>query len=134
MFKKYCADKSIQIAKELFPNDYKNRKKYRTFHYAFGFIGRKLVGIGINQPNIPDAKALYFGRRFNVDQFIKFPFKHAEISLISRLWGKHHIDGDLSIYVVRLNSFGDEQLSKPCPHCQAVLDALGIDDVYWTPF
>ena len=134
MIKQYCIDKSLEIAKQLFPHDYAKSGKYRTYHYAFGFIGKKLVGIGLNQPNKPNAKALYFGKRFNVEQFKEHSYLHAEISLISKLWGKHHIDGDLSIYVVRLNRFGQQQDSKPCKHCQLVLDALGITDVYWTPF
>ena len=134
MIKQYCVDKSLEIAHKLFPQDYSHRAKYRTYHYAFGFIGRKLVGIGLNQPNKPNAKALYFGKRFNVEQFKEFSYLHAEIALLSKLWGKIHINEDLSIYLVRLNKFGQQQNSKPCRNCQEIFDALSITDVYWTPF
>lgn len=134
MIRKYCINKSIEIAYKLFPQDYSSRKKYRTYHYAFGYIGKRLVGIGLNQPHKLDAKALYFGKRFNVEQFKKHSYLHAEISLLSKLWGKIYIDEDLSIYLVRLNKFGEQQNSKPCKHCQLILNALNIVDVYWTPF
>lgn len=132
--RKYCVEKSLKIAKELFPQDYCRRKKYRTFHYAFGFIGKELVGIGLNQPDIPNAKALYFGKRFGVEQFKKYSYLHAEIALLSKFWGKFHIDENLSIYLVRLNKNGEEQNSKPCKSCQTVLNALGVSEVFWTPF
>ena len=134
MIKRYCVDKSLKIAKQLFPQHYLLRNKYRTYHYAFGFIGKELVGIGLNQPHKPNAKALYFGKRFNVEQFKEFSFLHAEIALLSKLWGKIHIDEDLSIYLVRLNKFGEQQNSKPCRHCQEILNALNITDIFWTPF
>ena len=132
--RKYCRDKSLRLASSLFPIDYGTRMRYRTFHYAFGFMGKRLVGIGSNRPDRPSAKALYFGKRFNIDQFKNYPHLHAEIDLLSRLWGKYHIDGDLSIYLIRLNKFGKQQNSKPCGACQEILDALGVYQVFWTPF
>lgn len=134
MIKQYCVKKSLEIAQQLFPQDYLNRKKYRVYHYSFGFIGRKLVGIGFNRPEMPNAKALYFGKRFGVEQFKEFSYLHSEIDLISRLWGKLHVDGDLAIYSVRLNKFGVQQNSKPCKNCQLILDALGITEIFWSPF
>lgn len=134
MIKQYCIDKSLEIAKQLFPQDYKNRKKYRVYHYSFGFIGRKLIGIGYNRPDTPNAKALYFGKRFGVDQFKQYSYLHSEIDLISRLWGKIRIDDDLAIYNVRFNKFGQQQNSKPCKNCQIILDALNVTEIYWSPF
>ena len=132
--KKYCRDKSLTLAKTFLPIDYKTRKKYRTFHYAFGYIGKRLVGIGSNSPEKTNAKALYFGKRYNINQFKNYPHLHAEIDLIARLWGRYYIDNNLSIYLIRLNKFGKQQNSKPCNACQEVLNALGISEVYWTPF
>ena len=132
--KKYCQEKSLKLAQKLFPISYKTRQRYRTYHYAFGYIGKKLIGIGSNIPERPNAKALYFGKRFNIEQFKDYPHLHAEIDLLARLWGRYHIDGDLSIYLVRLNRFGEQQNSKPCSACQEVLDALGISEIFWTPF
>lgn len=134
MIREYCINKSLEISHQLFPKNYNKRNKYRTFHYCFGFIGKKLVSIGQNRPDKLSAKAFYFGERFNVEQFKKFSYLHAEIDMISRLWGKHHIDDSLSVYVVRLNSFGEQQNSKPCKHCQVILDALNITNIYWSPF
>ena len=39
---------------------------------------------------------------------------HAEVDLISRLWGRFYINNKLKVVVIRLNRFGKMQNSKPC--------------------
>jgi hypothetical protein len=134
MIKQYCVKKSLEIAKQLFPHDYAKSGKYRTYHYAFGFIGKKLVGIGLNQPNIPNAKALYFGKRFNVEQFKKYPYLHSEIALISKLIKKEVQLSLVDIICVRLAIEGKNVVlrqTKPCKNCQIIIKAFDIDCYYF---
>jgi deoxycytidylate deaminase len=87
------------------------------------------------------SKALYFGKRFNLPHLVKYPFIHAEIDAVSKLWGKHRIEGDEKVVVVRLKKSGTSAtarkilvpaIAKPCENCYNVLSALGIKKVWWT--
>ena len=125
-------DKSVQLALSLFPQAYSKKRGYRTFHFAFGWKKNELLSIGQNYPDKPSGKALRFARMFKTRETITYPYLHAEIDLVSRLWGKVHIDNNIKIVVIRLNKTGQLQNSKPCNSCSAVLDALNVEDVWWS--
>jgi len=125
-------NKSIEISHSLFPQVYDKRRGYRTYHFAFGWYRNELLAIGQNRPDAPSGKALKFARRFNTRDVIRYPFLHAEVDLISRLWGRFYIDNKLKIVVIRLNRFGDLQNSKPCKSCFSIINALNIDKVWWS--
>jgi hypothetical protein len=124
--------KSIEIALSLFPETYSQKQGYRTFHFACGWKTNELLAIGQNYPDKPSGKALRFARMFKTPKTITYPYLHAEIDLISRLWGKIHIDNNIKVVVVRLNKTGQLQNSKPCKSCGDVLNALNVENVWWS--
>jgi len=124
--------KSIEIAYMLFPSVYEERKRYRTFHFAFLWQRSKLLAIGQNVTDVPNAKALKFARHFNVPHFKNFAYLHAEVDAISKLWGRVYVDSSIKLVVLRINKHGQLQMSKPCKSCQTILDALGIDKVWFS--
>jgi hypothetical protein len=125
----YIIDKSVSIAEKLMPQIY-NTSVNRNWHFAFTYKRKKLLTIGFNNMKTESAKVLKFVRRFNTKQ--QYLHRHAEIDAISRLWGRIYIDERITFVLVRLNRFLQLGDSKPCQYCQPVLDALGIDDVYWS--
>ena len=124
--------RSVKIAQSLFPQAYEDRSGYRTYHFAFGWYKNTLLEIGQNRPDAPSGRALKFAKKFNNTQTIKYPFLHAEVDLISRLWGRFHINNKLKVVVIRLNKFGELQNSKPCSNCSAILDGLQVNKVWWS--
>lgn len=125
-------DKSYEIALKLFPERYKKHKSKNFYHFSFIFHRNKLVSVGVNSQDKPNAKALYFAKRFGIKRRIEFPFIHSEIDSVARLWRKYHIDSSLACVNVRINRFGELKNSKPCDDCSTVLMALGIDEIYYT--
>jgi len=124
--------RSVDIAQSLFPRAYEERSGYRTYHFAFGWYKNTLLAIGQNRPDAPSGKALKFAKRFNNSETIKYPFLHAEVDLISRLWGRHYINNKLKVVVIRLNRFGEMQNSKPCSSCSNILNCLDVNKVWWS--
>ena len=127
-----CIGRSVEIANSLFPQTYEERNGYRTYHFAFGWCKNTLLAIGQNRPNAPSGRALKFAKKFNNTQAIKYPFLHAEVDLISRLWGRFYINSKLKVVVIRLNRFGELQNSKPCTNCSSILNALDVNKVWWS--
>jgi len=124
-------EQSLDIALTLLPKaKYIRQTKNKFFHFAFGFKKNKLLAIGQNNPEKTHPQALMLARRFNTD--IEHPYLHAETDLISRLWGKHYIDGSLKVVVLRLNKRGELRCSKPCEKCSQILNSLGIHKVWWS--
>lgn len=124
-------EQSLDIALTLLPKaKYIRQTKNKFFHFAFGFKKNKLLAIGQNNPEKTHPQALVLARRFNTD--IEHPYLHAETDLISRLWGKHYIDGSLKVVVLRLNKRGELRCSKPCEKCSQILNSLGIHKVWWS--
>lgn len=124
-------EQSYTVALSLLPQAKSNRfTKNKFFHFACGYHKNRLLAIGQNNPEKTNAKALKIAKRFNLHT--DFPYLHAETDLISRLWGKHYIDGNLSIVVIRLNKLGQLRNSEPCDRCKSVLKALDIEKVYWS--
>lgn len=124
-------DQSVSIALSLLPKAKEIRdSKNKFFHFAFGYHKNKLLAIGQNNPEKTHTQALMLAKRFNTD--LKYPYLHAETDLISRLWGKHYIDGNMKMVIVRLNKKGELRNSKPCSRCSKIIKALGIKDIYWS--
>jgi hypothetical protein len=122
---------SHKLSLYLLPKAKKNRtSKNKFFHFAFGYHGSRLLGIGQNIPDKTNTQAVKLTRRFNLDN--KYPFLHAETDLISRLWHKYYIDSDLSVVIVRLNKNGKLRNSKPCEKCMKILQALDINKIFWS--
>ena len=125
-------ERSVEISHSLFQQTYEERDGYRTYHFAFGWYRNTLLAIGKNSPNSPNSRALKFAKKFNSTQIIKYPFLHAEVDLISRLWGRFHINNRLKVVIVRLNKFKQLQNSKPCSNCSRVLNTLGVNRLWWS--
>lgn len=124
-------EQSVDIALTLLPKAKNARQtKNKFFHFAFGYRKSKLLAIGQNNPEKTHPQALMLARRFNTDT--EHPYLHAETDLISRLWGKHYIDSSLKVVVVRLNKRGNLRCSKPCDKCSQILNALGINKIWWS--
>lgn len=121
-------DNSLKIATQLFSSAIKQEQNV----FAFMYSGNKLISIGQNNMEKVNAKAYAFGMRFNVDQFKRFPFVHAEVDAISRLWGKYYISGKEKLVVVRFGRGGNIGIAKPCNGCQAILSSLNLNKVFWT--
>lgn len=81
---------------------------------------------------VQTKKAKDIGDRFGIKKFQDYPYLHAEIDAISKLWGKYYIDGSETLVVVRLHKNGKLAIAKPCVHCMPVLEALNIKKIYWT--
>lgn len=129
--------KSLELAHSLVPTE----RNQNTLVYAFIYDGNTLLSIGQNDMKNENAKALYFGKRYKLPHLTKYPYVHAELDAISKLWGKRKIDGSERVVVVRFKSSKIEKfnknfvlpaLAKPCDNCYTVLCALGINRIYWT--
>lgn len=129
--------KSLKIATQLYPTV--RRQKATVF--CFIYDGNKLLSIGVNDMLNESPKALYFGKRFNIQKLTRFPFECAETSAISKLWGRVTITGNEKVVVVRLKSLGSSEnnrriyvpaLAKPCKNCTMILNGLGLDKVWWS--
>lgn len=125
-------DNSIALAHSLFSSAYSNKKGYQCFHFAFMYDKNRLISIGQNDSNQPNPKAIKFSNKFGFVEAYRRQYLHAEISAISRLWGKFHIDNRVKMVILRLNKSGKLCASKPCPNCQAVLNALNITKIWYS--
>lgn len=121
--------RAIKLSYDRFiPNPYQKR-----YHFAIAFDGRKVIGLSQNNPLKVNAKAYRMGQKFNIKTYIEFPFSHAESHLISKLLDTYNtIRPDWSLVVLRINRQGKILLSKPCKNCQRILDAVGLEKVYWS--
>ena len=122
--------KSGDLASKLFPERYKGRTRPQPFHYAFLFAKQKLVSIGQNVMDKESAKALAFALRYNLATQRKYPFIHAEIDSISRVWGKQYIDNNFTMVSLRISKGLVLRNAKPCKNCKSVLDSLGVSVYY----
>lgn len=86
------------------------------------------ISIGQNCKESTNAKALYFAQKFGTDT--KYPYIHAEIDAIRKVWGKMYLDKKYTLVSVRLGKTG-VLFAKPCGNCQTVIDAIGLK-VIWT--
>lgn len=124
-------DKSLEISKDLFPVVYSNKKKYGCFHFAFIYRRNTLLSIGQNSYE-PNNKALALANRFGLNKIKKHPYLHAEMSAISKIWGREYIDNTMKMVVIRLNKNFELQNSKPCKSCSTVIKALGVERIWYS--
>lgn len=119
--------KSIEIARKL------HNPHSQLFNvYAFIYEKKRLLSVGHNDMVKPDNKTLYLGKKFNVEQFKNYPYRHAELDAISKLWGKKIITGRETLIVVRLLKNYSIACGKPCDDCMKIINALGIERLEWT--
>lgn len=105
---------------------------FKFNHFAFIWHKNKLVSIGKNDPVSTHRKALYFGERYNIEKFKRWPFIHAEISAVSKCWGRCVLDKSYSLVVIRIDKNGKLNNSQPCKNCSQILEAIGITKIYWS--
>ena len=105
----------------------------RCYHYAAAFRGNKMIEFAKNNPITFDAKAYKLGQKFNINRYKKYPYNHAESFLVCKLLSKYdYIDSKIKIVVMRIGRNGKILLSKPCVNCQKILNAVGLEKVYWS--
>lgn len=124
--------KAIEHVHRIFPEVYANRSVRGSYHFAMAYRRSTLVAVGLNSPERMDARAFRFARRLGLIEKQRFPYIHAEESLISRLISLDKLENALNIVVLRLNVRGELQMSKPCPNCQRMLSAYGLGRVYFS--
>lgn len=124
-------EKAFQLSLKLFEQSIDLSSRKIQYHFSFLFERNKIISIGDNQYEL-SAKALYFAERYNIPQKKNFPYLHSEISAIAKLWGRTIIDKRLRLVNVRFLRSGEMGLSRPCPDCMEVLNALGINQIYWS--
>jgi len=116
---------SLELSRKLSIN---SQEKFA--HFCFIFNKNKLISIGFNDTKNQNSKALYFGNRYNIQKFKKYKMIHAEISAISKLWGRLEITGKEKIVVIRIGKSGLLLNSLPCKDCTTILTALGFKSVW----
>ena len=86
-----------------------------------------------NNPIKTHAGAYRIGENFNLPKYKEHPFYHAESHLISKLLDKYNtIDANWSVVVMRINRKGLILGSKPCENCNKLLNAVGLQDIYYS--
>lgn len=125
-------DKSVQLSRELFPLAYSGKTRYRQFHFAFAFHRNKLLAIGQNTYGKEMAKAIKFSTKLGSVEKFREGQLHAEVDVISRLWGRTYIDSRLRLVVIRINSRGELCNSRPCNNCMTVIESLGINKIWFS--
>lgn len=126
----------MKILKQTIKKAYTNwnpSKLIRCYHYAAAFDGNKMICFTQNNPIKTNARAHRIGEQFNIPKYIEYPYVHAESHLISKLLDNYNtIDSDWSIVVMRINRKGLVLGSKPCENCDKILNALGLNSVYYS--
>ena len=90
------------------------------------------MSIGQNYPDNTNAKAMRFAKRFKNKKQVDYPYLHAEVDMLSKLWGRYYIDSKMKVVVLRINSKGELQNSKPCPSCSNIFSALGVGKIWFS--
>lgn len=108
-------------------------KEIRCYHYAAAYDGTKIIGFTQNNPIKTHTGAYRIGEDFNLPKYKEHPFYHAESHLISKLLDRYNtIDPNWTICVLRINRKGLILGSKPCENCSKLLNAVGLNDVYYS--
>lgn len=114
-------------------SDWNPSSLIRCYHYAAAFDGNKMIAFAKNNPVKFNAKAFRMGEMFNIDAYKEYPYPHAESYLVAKLLAKYNtIDTNWKIVVLRINREGRILLSKPCKNCQKILDAVELNNVYYS--
>jgi deoxycytidylate deaminase len=114
-------------------NNWSPSRLIRCYHYAAAFDGNKMICFTKNNPIKTNARAYRIGEQFNLPKYKEFPFVHAESHLISKLLDMYNtIDPNWSIVVMRINRKGLILGSKPCENCGKLLNAVGLNTIYYS--
>jgi hypothetical protein len=114
-------------------NNWNPCREIRCYHYSAAFDGTKLLAFTQNNPVKTHAGAYRIGEDFNLPKYKEHPFYHAESHLISKLLDRYNtIDTNWSIVVMRINRRGLILGSKPCENCSKLLDAVGLNNIYYS--
>lgn len=114
-------------------NNWSPCKEIRCWHYSACFDGTKMICFTQNNPIKTHAGAYRIGENFNLPKYKEHPFYHAESHLISKLLDKYNtIDANWSVVVMRINRKGLILGSKPCENCNKLLNAVGLQDIYYS--
>lgn len=126
-------DQSINISRALFPVIYKDKKKavYRTFHFAYLFYKSTLISIGVNS-FVANPKIHKLGIKFKNRKQYLYGQPHAEMSAISKIIGKFHINKKCILISIRLSHNLMLQNALPCKECLCVIKGFGIKHVYYS--
>jgi hypothetical protein len=114
-------------------NNWNPSRLIRCYHYAACYDGSKLICFTQNNPIKTHAGAYRIGENFNLPKYKEHPFYHAESHLISKLLDRYNtIDPNWSIVVMRINRRGLILGSKPCENCDKLLNAVGLNQIYYS--
>jgi len=113
--------------------NWKPCRSIRVYHYAAAFNGNKMICFTKNNPIKTHAGAYKIGTNFNLPKYKEFPYYHSESHLVSKLLDRYNtIDPNWSVVVMRINRRGLILGSKPCENCNKLLNAVGLDTVYYS--
>jgi hypothetical protein len=114
-------------------NNWNPCKAIRCYHFSAAFDGTKLICFTQNNPIKTHAGAYRIGEDFNLEKYKEFPYYHSESRLISKLLDKYNtIDPNWSVVVLRINRKGLILGSKPCENCNKLLNAVGLNEIYYS--
>jgi hypothetical protein len=114
-------------------NNWNPCKAIRCYHFSAAFDGTKLICFTQNNPIKTHAGAYRIGEDFKLEKYKEFPYYHSESRLISKLLDKYNtIDTNWSVVVMRINRKGLILGSKPCENCNKLLNAVGLNEVYYS--
>lgn len=123
-------DRAMKIAYDRYTPNH----QHRCSHFAIAFDGNKPIAMAQNTPRKMNAKAKRLGEKFNVQEYIDFPFFHSETNLICKLYQEYGcINSGWKMVVIRIGRSGKMMISKPCSKCQTILDKVyWTDNLYWS--
>lgn len=98
------------------------KSSHNQKHGAVIFKGKRIYAVGYNEPSRSVRSVNPTAQRWKTSV-------HAEVTAI--LNAKRDLHG-LDILVVRLNNKKQFMMSKPCSHCQAYIDYVGIRNIYYS--
>ena len=125
--------KILKKALKLSFDRFKPNSFQRRYHFTIAFDVNKPILICQNNPIKINHKAYRIGQQFNIQTYQDFPYVHSESHLVSKLLDRYNsIDTNLSIVNLRINRQGLVLFSKPCENCQKILDALGLNKIFWS--
>jgi hypothetical protein len=114
-------------------NNWSPCKEIRCWHYCSVFDGTKMICFAQNNPIKTHTGAYRIGEQFNLPKYKEFAFYHAESHIISKLLDRYNtIDANWSVVVVRINRKGLILGSKPCENCSKLLNAVGLNKIYYS--
>ena len=123
--------KSLEHVTRIFPSVYSSRQKKGSFHFSIAAERSTIVAVGLNQPDRPNAKAVHFARQLGFKQK-PYLYIHAEEDMISKLIGMDRLHSSLKIVILRMNKWGKLCESQPCRNCKTILDAYGLNRIYYS--